>query len=41
MTIQIGDPITELTVLQPDRTSINLSAYLGKPLLIIFLRHLA
>jgi hypothetical protein len=41
MAINIGEPVGEFTFLQPDGSSMELRAFLGKPLLLIFLRHLA
>ena len=37
MAVQFGG----LTLLRPDATEVSLSAFFGKPLLVIFLRHLA
>ena len=41
MPLQSGDPVPDLTVLRPDGTPVSLSAFAGKPLLLVFLRHLA
>jgi hypothetical protein len=41
MTFQLGDRIEELTLLRPDGSAIRLSEISGRPLLLIFLRHLA
>lgn len=41
MPIALGEPVGDLTFLQPDGTPVELRAFLGKPLLLIFLRHLA
>jgi hypothetical protein len=41
MTLTLGDRLGELALLRPDGAPVALSAFLGKPLLVIFLRHLA
>ena len=41
MAIQIGEPVGDFTFLQADGTPIELRSFVGKPLLLIFLRHLA
>jgi peroxiredoxin len=41
MALQIGDIPGDLTFSRPDGTSISLSAFAGRSLLLIFLRHLA
>ena len=41
MPLQLGDRVGDLVVLRPDGTPVSLSAFLGKPLLMVFLRHLA
>jgi hypothetical protein len=38
---KIGDRVAELTFLRPDAGVVTLAAFLGRPLLVIFLRHLA
>ncbi len=37
--LAVGDPVTDLTFLRPDGTSVGLSGFPGA-LLLIFLRHL-
>jgi hypothetical protein len=39
--MQIGDRVESLTFIQPNGSSLALAELLGKPLLLIFLRHLA
>jgi hypothetical protein len=39
--LKTGDRADELTLIQPDGTTITLGAFAGNPLLLIFLRHLA
>lgn len=39
--MNIGDPVGDFTFLKPDKTPLQLRDFLGKPLLLIFLRHLA
>jgi hypothetical protein len=41
MTMALGDPVGTFTFLQADGTPIELQAFIGKPLLLVFLRHLA
>lgn len=41
MAISVGDPVGDFTFLNADGTPIELRAFTGKPLLLIFLRHLA
>ena len=41
MTIALGEPVGDFTFLKPDGAPIELRTFLGKPLLLIFLRHLA
>jgi peroxiredoxin len=41
MAIHISEAVGDFTLLQADGTPIELRAFLGKPLLLIFLRHLA
>jgi hypothetical protein len=36
-----GEAAGDLSFLQPDGTPVRLAHFLGKPLLLIFLRHLA
>jgi hypothetical protein len=38
--LQIGDGVGDLTLVQPDGQVVLLSALTGRPLLLIFLRHL-
>jgi hypothetical protein len=39
--LRIGDRVGGLTFVQPDGSVITLAAFAGRPLLVIFLRHLA
>jgi peroxiredoxin len=41
MTLRTGDPTPDLTFLRPEGSAVALSAFRGRPLLLIFLRHLA
>ena len=41
MPLALGEPVGDFTFLNPDGTPIELRSFLGKPLLLIFLRHLA
>jgi hypothetical protein len=41
MALRIGDRVGGLTFLQPDGKAVTLAAFAGRPLLLIFLRHLA
>jgi len=35
-----GDPVRDFTFLRPDGTPLRLTEFAGKPLVLIFLRHL-
>jgi peroxiredoxin len=37
--LSVGDPVTDLTFLRPDGSTVRLSDFPG-PLLLVFLRHL-
>ena len=39
--LQVGDRVGDLTFLRPDSAPVALSAFAGRPLIVIFLRHLA
>lgn len=39
--LNIGDALPELTLLEPDGKLLRLSDLRGRPLVLIFLRHLA
>ena len=41
MAMKTGDLLEDLTFTKPDGSIITLAAFAGKPLLLIFLRHLA
>lgn len=41
MVWQIGDSVREVKFIQANGAAMNLAAFAGKPLLLIFLRHLA
>ncbi len=41
MALQIGDRAPELAFVAPDGSAASLYAFRGRPLLLIFLRHLA
>jgi hypothetical protein len=41
VSLRIGDWLVDLTFVQPDGSAITLATFAGKPLLLIFLRHLA
>ena len=41
MTLALGVSVGDFTFHKPDETPIHLRDFLGKPLLVIFLRHLA
>jgi hypothetical protein len=41
MPISLGDSIGDLVLTRPDGTLLHLRDYLGRPVLLIFLRHLA
>jgi peroxiredoxin len=38
--VQPGDLVGDFPLLRPDGTPVTLSAFRGRPLLLIFLRHL-
>jgi hypothetical protein len=38
--LPLGSKVDDLTFVQPDGQSIALAAFAGRPLLLIFLRHL-
>jgi hypothetical protein len=40
ITVQPGQQAPDLAFVRPDGTSLSLSAYAGRPLVLIFLRHL-
>jgi peroxiredoxin len=40
MPLALGEPVGDFTFLKADGTPIELRSFLGKPLLVIFLRHL-
>jgi hypothetical protein len=40
MAVAIGDAIADLTFQRPEGTPLRLSEFAGKPLMLIFLRHL-
>ncbi|MCS7044902.1 MAG: hypothetical protein NZO58_00960 [Gemmataceae bacterium] len=39
--MRLGDPAPQLTLFRPDGTAVSLADFLGKPLWLVFLRHLA
>jgi hypothetical protein len=39
--LRIGEPVESLTLLQPDGSALALAPSAGRPLLLVFLRHLA
>ncbi len=39
--MHLGEPVGELTVVQPDGRPVAFATFLGRPLLLVFLRHLA
>jgi hypothetical protein len=39
--LKIGDRVGDLAFVQPDGSAVPLAAFAGRPLLLIFLRHLA
>ena len=39
--MHLGDRVPELTFQRPDGSAVTLRDFSGKPLLVIFLRHLA
>jgi peroxiredoxin len=41
MTRQIGDQVGDLTLVRPDGSPVPLSAFAGRAVLLVFLRHLA
>jgi peroxiredoxin len=41
MTLRIGDRVDDFTFQRPDGSAVALSAFDGKALVLIFLRHLA
>jgi hypothetical protein len=41
MAVRPGEAVGDLTFLRADGTPVALSAFRGRPLLLIFLRHLA
>ncbi len=41
MTMAVGNSVGDYTFVKPDGAPLELRDYLGKPLLLIFLRHLA
>lgn len=41
MSVAVGEPVGDFTFVQPDGTPIELRSFHGKPLLLVFLRHLA
>jgi peroxiredoxin len=41
MTLKPGDPAPDCTFLRADETEVRLSAWAGRPLVLIFLRHVA
>ena len=41
MALQPGDPVGDLTLLRPDGSPLTLRELAGRPLLLVFLRHLA
>ena len=41
MPINIGDTAGDLVFLRPDSSELHLSEFRGRPVLLIFLRHLA
>jgi peroxiredoxin len=41
MAMAPGEPVGDFTFLQADGKPIELQAFVGKPLLLVFLRHLA
>jgi peroxiredoxin len=40
MALDLGDSPADFPFLRPDGAAITLSAFLGRPLVLIFLRHL-
>jgi peroxiredoxin len=41
MALHLGDPVDDLTLLRPDGSEVRLQTFQGRPLLLVFLRHLA
>jgi len=41
MTYRIGDPVDDFIFQRPDGSELRLRSFQGKPLVLIFLRHLA
>jgi peroxiredoxin len=41
MTLRLGDAAPECVFQRPDGSAVRLSQFRGKPLVLIFLRHLA
>jgi hypothetical protein len=41
VTVRIGDRVENLSLVQPDGSLLALAAFAGRPLLLVFLRHLA
>jgi peroxiredoxin len=41
MSLAIGQEIADLTFQTPDGTAVRLHGFRGRPLLVVFLRHLA
>jgi hypothetical protein len=39
--VRVGDRVEDLTFVRPDGAAVALAAFAGRPLLLIFLRHLA
>ena len=40
LTLKMGDRVSDLTFVQPDGKALTLAPFAGRPLLLIFLRHL-
>ncbi|HYV36572.1 MAG TPA: hypothetical protein VE988_12745 [Gemmataceae bacterium] len=41
MSIRLGDQINDMTFVRPDGSELHLAELRGRPVLLIFLRHLA
>lgn len=41
MAVAIGERVEDVTFVQPDGRPVPLASFLGRPLLLVFLRHLA
>ena len=41
MVLRLGDRVSDLAFVQSDGSGLTLAAFAGRPLLLIFLRHLA